>query len=512
MFVPYRFCFLLCWLHLSPLYAASKQDDRVTYQTIDGFGVSQAFQRSAQMHGKFGLSPENQKKVLDLLFSNTGSEGAGLTILRNGIGSSTSSEKDFMKSIAPTSPGSPNATLKYEWDGKDESQVWLTQEAIAYGRLKTIYADAWSAPAYMKTNNNDSNGGSICGVSNAPCTTGDWRQAYANYLIQYLRFYQETGINITHLGFLNEPDLNQTYASMLSSGFQAADFLQILRPTLDASGFANVKIVCCEATGWDQQAAMLSELQSIPGASDTLSVIAAHGYASDPKLPYRAPQRVWQTEWADLNGRWNPSWDDLGKFGEGIGWANKIQQALTVSNCSAFLYWIGAETTSTNSALIKLDKDTVTVSARLWAFAHFSRFVEPGAKRVRAESDKGFVGVSAFVNGDGGVVVQVLNLGHVGLGVRIEILGIGRIILRWFLHTTQTLNASKPPLQSVDSPKNTASPPAPPSSSPTPSATFQSHDPATQARPLTGSSTNAAPPSSLSPSLCRTGRTSCPTQ
>ena len=32
----------------------------------------------------------------------------------------------------------------------DEYQVWLSQQAIARG-LKTIYADAWSADGYMKT-------------------------------------------------------------------------------------------------------------------------------------------------------------------------------------------------------------------------------------------------------------------------------------------------------------------------------------------------------------------------
>lgn len=32
----------------------------------------------------------------------------------------------------------------------DEYQVWLSHQAIARG-LKTIYADAWSADGYMKT-------------------------------------------------------------------------------------------------------------------------------------------------------------------------------------------------------------------------------------------------------------------------------------------------------------------------------------------------------------------------
>ena len=54
--------------------------------------------------------------------------------------------------------------------------------------------------------------------------------------MQYLRLYREReGIEITHLGWLNEPDLNQTYASMLSDGFEAGGFAPVLRRALDAA-------------------------------------------------------------------------------------------------------------------------------------------------------------------------------------------------------------------------------------------------------------------------------------
>ena len=48
-----------------------------------------------------------------------------------------------------------------------------------------------------KTNNNENNGGSL---------KPEWYQAYANYLVQYVKFYAEAGVNITHLGPMNEPD------------------------------------------------------------------------------------------------------------------------------------------------------------------------------------------------------------------------------------------------------------------------------------------------------------------
>jgi glucosylceramidase len=150
-----------------------------SYQLISGFGFSEAFQRSNILRGSLGLSPANQQNVLDLLFGQKG--GAGFSIVRLGIGSSSDDVFDHMQSIEPVSPGSPTAPPRYVWDGSDNSQVWLAQQALRYG-VRQIYADTWSAPGYMKTNGSDSNGGYLCGVTGESCPSGDWRRAYANEL------------------------------------------------------------------------------------------------------------------------------------------------------------------------------------------------------------------------------------------------------------------------------------------------------------------------------------------
>lgn len=179
-------------------------DPSTKYQQFDGLGFSEAFQRCTQIYGSSGLSPANTTRVLDLLFSDT--VGMGAKILRNGIGSSPDHPYDLMMSIEPQSPGASNAPPHYVWDGWDNGQVQLTKDARARG-LRYVYADAWSAPGYMKNNTSDDYGGYLCGVSGINCPTGDWRQAYANYLVQYLRFYEQEEIDINFVGFLNEPDL-----------------------------------------------------------------------------------------------------------------------------------------------------------------------------------------------------------------------------------------------------------------------------------------------------------------
>jgi O-glycosyl hydrolase len=145
-----------------------RQSQRVTvdsskkYQTIDGFGFSGAFQRANLV---VNLQGSKQREVLDLLFNTT--TGAGFSILRNGIGSTPNSNNDFMNTILPKCPGKPaDVTINYSgyvWDGKDSGQLFLSQRAQEYG-VKTFYANGWSAPGCMKTNGQDSNGGTLCGV------------------------------------------------------------------------------------------------------------------------------------------------------------------------------------------------------------------------------------------------------------------------------------------------------------------------------------------------------------
>ncbi|KAK3688277.1 glycoside hydrolase family 30 protein [Podospora appendiculata] len=388
-----------------------------TYQTIDGFGTSQAFQRAVQMSK---LPEAEQRHALDLLFSTT--NGAGLTILRNGIGSSPDMSSDHMVSIAPKNPGGPTKDPIYAWDGSDNKQLWVSQEAVNTYGVKTIYADAWSAPGYMKTNGNDANGGSLCGVTGAKCSSGDWRQAYADYLVRYIQFYKESNVTITHLGFLNEPELTTSYASMRSSAQQAADFIKLLHPTLQKANLGSVAIACCDAEGWSSQAAMLSGLKPV---DDLLGIITAHSYTSSPSSPMNSKHPVWQTEAADLQGAWTSAWYASGGAGEGWTWANNVYTALVGANASAYLYWVGAQAGNTNSHMIHLANGKAEPSKRLWALGQWSRFVRPGAVRVATAGSTSGVKTAAFRNVDGSVAVVFLNSGGAEAKVGVKVTGAG---------------------------------------------------------------------------------------
>lgn len=134
-------------------------DLNTKYQTIDGFGVSQAFGRAVEFKN---ANAQAQKQGLEYLFSTTA--GAGFTIIRNRIGSGGNGD-----SILPSSPGSPSGNPSYKWDNDDKGQVWFSKQAMSYG-VKTIYADAWSAPGFMKTSGSESTAGYVNNSLHTPAT------------------------------------------------------------------------------------------------------------------------------------------------------------------------------------------------------------------------------------------------------------------------------------------------------------------------------------------------------
>jgi O-glycosyl hydrolase len=368
------------------------------YQRISGFGVSEAF---GQAQTVMNAPAATQQQVLSLLY---GRSGAALTILRNEIPS------DSAGTIEPAAPSSPSARPAYRALGNDEGQEWFARTIQRQYGVHQFFADAWGAPAFMKTNNSDINGGTLCGVPGATCASGDWRQAYANYLVQYAKDYRADGIRLGYLGFENEANLAPGYSGMVLSPAQTANFADVAGPALARSGLAT-RLECCAAEGWDYAAQYASAVENDPVANHYVRLFTSHGYTAAPASPLPGWTRpVWQTEWSTFQ-KWDPAWDD-GTTASGLTWAQHICTGLTQANLGAFLYWWGSTTPAENGdneGLIQIDGSAVETSGRLWAFANYSRFVRPGAVRVGAASPASAVNLVAFRNTDGSVAVVALN-------------------------------------------------------------------------------------------------------
>ncbi|ETS78711.1 hypothetical protein PFICI_08564 [Pestalotiopsis fici W106-1] len=378
-------------------------DASTTYQTIDGFGFSQAFGRATEFKN---AASATQKTALDYLFST--STGAGFSIIRNRIGSGGSGD-----SIEPVSPGSPSSTPSYVWDGNDAGQFWFTQQAISYG-VKTIYADAWSAPGFMKTSGSDTTVGYLCGTTGNTCSTGDWKQAYANFLVQYVKYYAAQGITVTHVGPLNEPDWTVSYSQMQIStdAHEAIEFLPILYNTIKSAGLST-KVVCCDFLGWNNAATYATKLVD-GGATQYMAILSSHAYSGDATSPITATSLPkWNTE-AGPSSAFTTTWYSSGADNEGFTWATKLANAMVNAQLSAYLFWEGFEIQETQSASHLVDATDGTnpvPSGIFWAFAMWSRHIRPGAVRIGSSGTMTSTTIGAFKNTDGSIVVVFTNAG-----------------------------------------------------------------------------------------------------
>jgi len=379
------------------------------YQRIAGFGVSEGFgQASALMKASASV----QKRVLRLLYSPT--RGAGLTILRNEI----SADAGF--TIEPKPPTSPTAKPSYltlaEID-QDQGQLWFAKQIKADFGVTDVFADAWSAPAFMKTNHSAIKGGTVCGEPGAKCKSGDWRQAYAHYLVQYAKEYAAAGIPLSYVGPENETTIAPPQDSMIMSPAQTADLMAILGATLARSGLST-RAECCASIGWNYAQQYEAAIAADRAANAATALFTSHGYFVAPDSPLHGWSKpVWETEWAPFDrGPFDAAWDD-GSLSSGFTWAQNIYTGLTAANLGAFLYLWGANTSTTtitgpNTGLVGVKGSTVATSGRLWAFAGYSRFVRPGAVRIGTTTTGTGLEGSAFRNSNGWIAVVVLNRAH----------------------------------------------------------------------------------------------------
>jgi O-glycosyl hydrolase len=356
-------------------------------QVINGFGFAEAFREPV-------ISTLPQAEIEQIgtdLFST--SDGAGMSIVRFGLGGATD----------------PGDAIQGPGDVAD--QVWLGQLAEQFG-VHQFYADAWSAPGTFKTNQSLDNGGYVCGVPGESCVDGDFRQAYADWLAAEAQGFAAQGIPLEAVDFVNESEIGPDYASMFMTPQQAADFVPYLGRALAALHLPT-KVACCDAEGWlnstgfDGAQAYTQAVLDDPAAAPYIGVITSHGYTSAPTVPLTSQRPVWESEWANFNP-WDASWND-GTPGDGLTWAQNIQNALTEGNVDAFFYWWGASASTANSGLIQVVGPTINLSKRYWAFAAFGRYIRPGAVRVGASTSNSGLEVSAFRNRDGSLVVEVLN-------------------------------------------------------------------------------------------------------
>ena len=259
-------------------------------QTIDGYGgsltESSAFVLAC-------LTDEQRQSVLHELFSE---EGANFSVVRTQIGSSDFSvEGKYALTEVDGDTAMQFFSLDRDKEGfgvaqypqvKDEQydlyhlmkDVWNIKQGQS-DKTYRIMASPWTAPAWMKDNKKYYEREN--GVARGGALLPQYYQAYANYITEYVKAWQQEGVNIWSVTPVNEPMGNDGgWESMDFSPQVETEFIKnYLAPTLARNGLQDVAIY-----GFDQN---IFEMQPYADAiyQDSLACqyttgMAVHWYGS----------------------------------------------------------------------------------------------------------------------------------------------------------------------------------------------------------------------------------------
>lgn len=239
-------------------------DTTQTFQTVDGFGYTLTG-GSAYLLSR--MSPAKRAELLQTFFGkNAGS--IGVSYLRISIGASDLDAEVFSYDDLPA--GQTDPELKRFNLSKDSLYlIPVLKEILAIRPELKLMGSPWSAPVWMKTNQN-SMGGNL---------KPEFYPVYARYFVKYLQAMQAQGITLDAITVQNEPQHGGNNPSMVMSATQQADFVKNhLGPAFQAAGL-NTKIVI-----WDHNcdnAAYPMAVLSDPGAYSFVAGSAFHLYAGD---------------------------------------------------------------------------------------------------------------------------------------------------------------------------------------------------------------------------------------
>ncbi len=402
------------------------------YQTITGFGGSFT-ESSAYLLNQ--LSKKNRKLILDAYF---GSEGARYSLTRTHINSCDFSLSNY--SYASVEDDVDLKSFTIEEDRDDIIPMIKEAMEISKDGFKII-ASPWTAPPWMKDNNNWVGGKLL----------PKYYDVWALYFSKYLTEYKKEGIDIWGITVENEPLGNgNNWESMHYSAEEMKDFVNNhLGPKLEADK-QDVKLLAYDQNRGEELIEWAKVIYKDKETSKYFDGMAIHWYAStydwfpkslnfthnmapdkyliqseacvDSEIPHwKEDSWYWSKEATDWGWDWAPEEDKkyhpkyvpvyryardiIGCMNNWVdGWIDWNMVLDTQGGPNWFENWCVAP------VIVDPEKDEVYFTPLYHTMSHFSKFIRPGAVRIGFENPDNELMMTVAQNPDGSTVVVILNM------------------------------------------------------------------------------------------------------
>jgi glucosylceramidase len=376
-------------------------DHTQVFQEIDGFGATLHDSSAALIQDK--LDEPEQKTLMRRLFD---AHGAHLNILRKPLGAS-----NFASSLY-TYDDTPPDLSDFSVAADGEAALPVLRAALELEPQLLVFAAPWSAPAWLKTNQALKGGG----------LSRNALPELAEYLVAFVRAYEQQGVPIYALSPQNEPfyspDNAEYPTTFIDPALEADLIAKELGPRLYAQG-SQVKLLVMEHN-WDLADSFAGTLLARDDARNFVAGTAFHCYggnaAQESTLHDHYPKLdVWLTECggrdAGPEGQKGTLHDTMQlAVGSLRNWSRSVLRgplALDTSHGPR----LGGCSDCTSAVQIANDGYT-ELRSEFYGLAHFSKFVARGARRIASDAEgpnAQDLAHVAFVNPDDSRVLVVWN-------------------------------------------------------------------------------------------------------
>ena len=377
------------------------------FQKILGIGGA-ITDASAEVFAK--LPKDKQNEMLKAYYDREA--GIGYTLARTTIHSS-----DFGSGSHTYIKEGDNSLSSFTIDHDREFRIPLIKRAIqAAGGELTLYASPWSAPAFMKSNNNMLQGGKLL---------PEYYDTWATYFTKFIKAYEAEGMPIWGVTIQNEPMAVQRWESMIYTAEEERDFLKNhLGPVMEKSGYGDKNIVV-----WDHNRDLITNRANIifddPEAAKYAWGIGFHWYEtwsggetmhdnlalvneSYPDMKLMFTEGTNEGFRADRYQYW-PNAERYGHsmindFNRGtVGW----------TDWNILLDQHGGPNHVSNFCFAPIHADTtmgeLIYTPSYYYIGHFSKFVRPNAQRVSTSSSRSVLLATSFVNENNKMATIIMN-------------------------------------------------------------------------------------------------------
>jgi glucosylceramidase len=376
-------------------------DDKKKFQSIDGFGYALTG-GSAQLLMR--MTPEKRGALLHELFTAEGTN-IGVSYLRVSIGSSDMNEHVFSYDDMPAGETDPTLA-KFSLDPDRADVIPILKQILAINPKIKLLASPWSAPAWMKTNDNVKAGE----------LQPQFYPVYAAYLVKYISGMKQEGINIDAITIQNEPLNPNNTPSMVMQAEAEGKFIRDDFGAALAKAGLTTKIILYDHN-CDRPDYPLTILQD-PAANKYVDGSGFHLYGGTidalTKVHEAFPAKnLYFTEQMvidEKSGKPTTNIDEpvqLIIIGATRNWSRNV----LLWNLAADPH-NGPHTDDGGCPVcqgaITLDGDTVGRNRAFYTLAHASKFVRPGSVRIASNELERLPNV-AFKTPNGSTVLIVVN-------------------------------------------------------------------------------------------------------